>query len=111
MRKSILLLCACLFYSVASANSLADYQLPAADGQGQPGPLVGESRAGQSYDVYLTAQDGETIAFTVHEPAEMLGGQSYPLLLQGAGFAAPRINASMREFGAPEEIPVAASAA
>jgi len=81
--------------------------LPAPDGQGQPGPAAGSERAGKSYDVTITAADGESIAFTVHEPAQLVGGQKYPLLLQGPGFAGPRTDANQREFVAPAGTPLA----
>lgn len=64
--------------------------LPPPDGQGMPGPVVGEQLAGVSYDVTLTGFDGERIAFTVHEPETLVGGQTYPLLLFGHGFGAFR---------------------
>lgn len=63
----------------------------AADGQGKASPPAGQGIAGRSYDVYLTsARTGETIPFTVHEPAQLTGGQKYPLLLQGHGFGLSR---------------------
>ena len=71
--------------------------LPDPDGQGAPGPAEGEQRAGVSYDVTLTGFDGETIAFTVHEPATLVGGETYPLLLFGHGFGAQRIPALGRD--------------
>ncbi|HSW14552.1 MAG TPA: CocE/NonD family hydrolase [Solimonas sp.] len=81
--------------------------LPAPDGQGHPGPAAGSQRAGTSYDVTLTAADGETIVLTVHEPAELVGGQKYPVLLHGSGFSIPRITAAMRNFAAPAGTPLA----
>lgn len=80
--------------------------LPAPDGQALASPPVGSSRAGVSYDVMLTAADGETIAFTVHEPLQMVGGRKVPLLLNGPGFGMSRINRSMRNFNAPAGTPL-----
>ncbi|WP_162932306.1 CocE/NonD family hydrolase [Solimonas sp. K1W22B-7] len=80
--------------------------LPAPDGQGQAGPAAGSERAGRSYDVTLTATDGERIVFTVHEPAQLVGGQKYPVLLHGSGFSIPRITAAMRNFAAPAGTPL-----
>ena len=71
--------------------------LPEPDGQGQPGPAPTEQRAGVSYDVNLTGFDGETIAFTVHEPETLVGGETYPLLLFGHGFGANRASALERD--------------
>ncbi|MES1928044.1 peptidase S15 [Salinisphaera dokdonensis CL-ES53] len=71
--------------------------LPEPDGQGEPGPGEDEQRAGISYDVTLTGFDGETIAFTVHEPETLVGGEAYPLLLFGHGFGAQRIPALGRD--------------
>lgn len=103
---SCLLLSACGGGSSDTAGSSTLPPLPAPDGQGRPGPAAGSQRAGQSYDVTLEAADGETIAFTVHEPAELVGGQKYPLLLNGPGFGGTRIGASQRNFAAPAGTPL-----
>ena len=84
--------------------------LPVPDGQGKTGPSAGIKRAGMSYDVTIKAADGNTIAFTVHEPLELTGGQKYPLLLNGPGFAGPRSDASQRNFQAPAGTPLADTA-
>lgn len=99
-----LALSACGGGSGTSNNNLPP--LPARDGQAQPGPAVGSQRAGSSYDVSITAADGKRIAFTVHEPAELVGGQKYPLLLHAPGFGGTRIDASQRAFAAPEGTPL-----
>lgn len=84
--------------------------LPEPDGQGQPGPAKGEERAGRSYDLSLVAADGESIGITVHEPATMVGGQKYPVLLTGSGFAGPRMAATSRSLRAPAGTPLADTA-
>lgn len=59
--------------------------LPGSGGpSSSPGP--GESRAGESYNVYILSFDGFQIAFTVHEPTLLEGGETYPLVLEGHGF-------------------------
>jgi ABC-2 type transport system ATP-binding protein len=93
--------------SGSSSSSSALPPLPAADGQGQPGPAIGASRAGTSYDVTIKADDGNNIAFTVHEPLTLAGGQKYPLLMNGPGFGLVRANAQQRDFAAPAGTPLA----
>lgn len=90
--------------SAGSSSSLAP--LPAPDGQAASPPVTGQSRAGRSYDVVIAARDGNDIAFTVHEPAQMVGGQRYPLLLNGPGYGLPRTDALMRDFVAPQDTPL-----
>lgn len=59
-----------------------------------------ETRAGLSYDVYLESEvDGETIAFTVHEPDMLQVGAGYPLLLHSHGYSGTRTNAEQRATG------------
>jgi len=77
--------------------------LPEPDGQGEPGPGAGDERAGISTDVTLTGFDGETIAFTVHEPQTLVGGETYPLLLFGHGFGAMRNSAIQRQTPGSEQ--------
>lgn len=77
--------------------------LPEPDGQGEPAPVQGETRAGISYDVTLNGFDGETIAFTVHEPETLVGGETYPLLLFGHGFGARRMAANARNTPLSEQ--------
>ena len=61
------------------------------------GSGVAESRSGQSYDVTLASEvDGESIAFTIHEPDELRVGQSYPLILHSHGYSGTRRNAAAR---------------
>lgn len=80
--------------------------LPPPDGEGQPGPGPGSSRAGTSYDISVTAVDGQGIAFTVHEPEDMVGGQKYPLLLHGHGFGGSRTGVSQRNNLSPAGTPL-----
>lgn len=101
-----LMLSACSSDSPSSGGSGNLPPLPAPDGKAEPGPPVGSERVGRSYDVTLTAADGESIAFTVHEPATLVGGQKYPLLLNGPGFAGTRISAAQRNFAAPAGTPL-----
>lgn len=64
------------------------------------GTGAAETRAGESYDVFLSSDvDGETIAFTVHEPDQLHVGNGYPLLLHSHGYSGTRINASGRGSG------------
>lgn len=59
-----------------------------------------ETRSGQSYDIYLDSLvDGETIAFTVHEPDQLQVGAGYPLLLHSHGYGGTRTNADDRGSG------------
>jgi ABC-2 type transport system ATP-binding protein len=53
-------------------------------------PPAGQSRAGQYYNIYITAPTGDTVAFTVFEPATLTGGKTYPLILQGHGWGGSR---------------------
>ena len=90
-------------HNFASASESA---LPAPDGQGHPGPATGTSRPGTSYDVTIKAADGNNIAFTVHEPLTLIGGQKYPLLMNGPGFGLQRTSAIQRDFAAPAGTPL-----
>jgi ABC-2 type transport system ATP-binding protein len=93
--------------SAAATASGSAGALPAPDGQGHPGPAAGASRAGTSYDVTIKAADGNNIAFTVHEPVTLVGGQKYPLLMNGPGFGLQRTAANQRAFAAPAGTPLA----
>lgn len=53
------------------------------------------TRDGISYSVYIeVGSTGDTVAFTVHEPAEMTEGQTYPLILYGHGGGESRVRDS-----------------
>ena len=69
---------------------------PGHDNNVPPSPATGESRAGQSYSIYIEVPtSGDVLAFTVFEPAEMTGGEKYPLVLYGHGGGEQRVtNAS-----------------
>ena len=55
-------------------------------------PAMGEPRAGQSYSIYIEVPaTGDVLAFTVHEPAEMVSGEKYPLVLYGHGGGEQRV--------------------
>lgn len=55
----------------------------------------GSSRAGRAIDVKIkVASTGDTVAFTVFEPAVFTEGQSYPLVLHGHGYGGARATAS-----------------
>ncbi len=55
---------------------------------------VAESRAGTSYRQELLSRvDGEAIVFQVFEPAQLVAGGSYPLVLHGHGYGDSRITA------------------
>ncbi|MCC2657597.1 MAG: hypothetical protein K0Q76_2705 [Panacagrimonas sp.] len=90
-----------------AAQARSATPLPAPDGQARSAPAPGSSRAGVSYDVTIHARDGAVIAFTVHEPLQMVGGKTYPLLMTGPGFGMPRVNSLMRELVAPPGTPLA----
>lgn len=61
------------------------------DGQAQPSPAAGQSRAGQIYNVSIPAPfDGETMAATIFEPTTVTGGEKYPLVLYASGFGGTR---------------------
>lgn len=81
--------------------------LPAPDPRAEPGPVAGQTRAGRSYNLFIEAPDGRPISFTVHEPAELVGGQKYPLLLHGHGFGLFKVNALQRGLEAPVGTPLA----
>ena len=54
-------------------------------------PSAGQSRAGQVYNVSIRVPaTGDTMVFTVFEPATVTGGQRYPLVLHSHGFSASR---------------------
>ena len=54
-------------------------------------PAIGKSRPGQIYSIYVTVpKTNDTMAFTVFEPATVTGGQTYPLVVYGPGFASTR---------------------
>ncbi|MES2424700.1 MAG: CocE/NonD family hydrolase [Pseudomonadota bacterium] len=56
-----------------------------------PLPAPGQARAGKSYSVFLKVPaTGDTVAFTVFEPATLTGGQTYPLILHSHGFQGAR---------------------
>lgn len=55
-----------------------------------PPPARGTSRPGQIYSIYLTSSIGDTVAFTVFEPATLKGGATYPLVLHGPGWGQSR---------------------
>lgn len=54
-------------------------------------PVLGVTVAGKHYDVTLTSNvDGADIAFTFFEPTNIVGGQTYPLLMNSHGFGGSR---------------------
>ena len=54
-------------------------------------PATGQSRPGQIYSIYITVpKTNDTMAFTVFEPSTVTGGQTYPLIVYGPGFASTR---------------------
>lgn len=57
-----------------------------------PPPITSEGRAGVNYNVYLESDvDGETIAFTVMEPAFVAEGLTAALILHSHGYSGSRI--------------------
>jgi hypothetical protein len=64
-------------------------------------PAPGACRAGTYYNIYVEPPTGDTVAFTVFEPATICGGQTYPLVLHSEGFGgerqtSPSTSSSMR---------------
>lgn len=58
------------------------------------------SFAGQSTDYVIASnEDGEDISFTVHEPDQLIPGQTYPLVLEGHGYGGSKVSASNRGSG------------
>ncbi|TXI09410.1 MAG: hypothetical protein E6Q76_05760 [Rhizobium sp.] len=53
-------------------------------------PAPGSSRPGEIYSAYILAPTGDTIAFTVFEPAIVRYGQKYPLVLESHPAAGTR---------------------
>jgi ABC-2 type transport system ATP-binding protein len=53
-------------------------------------PAPGACRAGTYYNIYVEPPTGDTVAFTVFEPATICGGQTYPLVLHSEGFGGER---------------------
>lgn len=75
-------------------------ELRSAISSNHAGRGASETRSGESYDVYLSSKvDGETIAFTVHEPDQLQVGAGYPLLLHSHGYSGTRTNADSRGNG------------
>ena len=63
-------------------------------------PTPGASRAGRSYSVFIKVPaTGDTVAFTVFEPATLEGGQTYPLILHSHGFQGARYKSRPVPFG------------
>lgn len=62
-----------------------------------PSECVGDIRDGISTDVLLPSNvDSEAIAFTVHEPTQVMSGARYPLILEGHGYGGNRVTAAER---------------
>lgn len=79
------LLAACGDSSTPSRDALAGDNAP------PPPPAAGETVDGITYDIVLDSDvDGEAIAFTVHEPDELTGGVTYPLILHSHGYGGSR---------------------
>lgn len=56
-----------------------------------PSQAAAGSVEGVTYDVLLSADlDGEDISFTVHEPATLVAGAAYPLVLHSHGYGGAR---------------------
>lgn len=63
-------------------------------------PPPGAARAGRSYSVFIQVPaTGNTVAFTVFEPATLEGGQTYPLILHSHGFQGARYKSRPVPFG------------
>eukprot|EP01137_Pigoraptor_chileana_P020986 Opistho-2@84112 len=83
--------------AVAPTTALA----PVSDATVVPAmPTPGTSRAGRSYSVFIKVPaTGDTVAFTVFEPATLEGGQTYPLILHSHGFQGARYKSRPVPFG------------
>lgn len=85
-RSSLLAITVLLLLACHNGNSGEDRDSSAA-----------HATPGQSTDYKLVSDvDGATIAFTVHEPATMVPGRHYPLLIQSHGFGGAREKAAAR---------------
>ena len=73
----------------AACNDPAQAQMPAT-------PAAGQSRDGLSCGIHIAAPglDGEIVAFQVFEPSTLVGGQTYPIILEGHGFSGSRQGAN-----------------
>jgi ABC-2 type transport system ATP-binding protein len=92
--------------NVAQANAVTDGSKPMASGELPPptpppnapgvtnvvpAPPAGHTcRTGEIYNISVLAPTGDTVAFTVFEPAKTCGGQTYPLILQAPGWSGER---------------------
>ena len=56
----------------------------------QPPVPASGCRAGQIYNISIESPIGDTVGFTVFEPAQLCAGQTYPLVLQAPGFGDQR---------------------
>lgn len=82
---AIVLLAACGSSDAPSRQALADNNMD------PPPPPIGETVDGITYDRVLESDvDGEAIAFTIHEPEQLVGGESYPLILHSHGYGGSR---------------------
>lgn len=84
-------LCAMLILAACGSSDSPTRQAVADGGTVPPPPEPGEVVQGVTYDMTLASNvDGEAIAFTVHEPEELVGGESYPLILHSHGYGGSR---------------------
>lgn len=62
-------------------------------------PPAGQSRAGEIYTVMIPTESGFEYAFTVFEPRTLVGGETYPLVLEGHGYSGNRQTADNAIIG------------
>jgi len=55
-----------------------------------PSPPTSGCRTGQIYSISILSPIGDTVAFTVFEPATLCAGQTYPLVLHAPGWGGQR---------------------
>ncbi len=58
-----------------------------------PAPPAKGCRTGEIYSISILSPVGDTVGFTVFEPAHLCAGKTYPLVLQAPGFGGQRTTA------------------
>ena len=89
--RAVASLCLLMVLSACGSSGSPSRQAVADNGSVPPPPTIGETVDGVTYDRVLDSDvDGEAIAFTIHEPEQLVGGQSYPLILHSHGYGGSR---------------------
>lgn len=94
MRTILALSLVCLSACGNSPNRTVQAIIPADGCAPNCAPAGGGSsvtKAGETYHMNLDSEvDGQNIAFTIHEPDNLVAGQSYPLILNSHGYSGQR---------------------